>query len=94
MCVRVYVCACVFMYVSMYVCMYACIYVSMHVFMHVCMFVCMYVCIFYVFYVCMYMHTERDLENEMVRKTKFLLRLNNVKNMKKALLTSLNRIYY
>ena len=48
MCVRVFVCLCVCMYVYMYVCVYACTFLSMYVCMYVClcvyMYVCMYVC--------------------------------------------------
>jgi hypothetical protein len=60
----------------MHVCMYAC----MHVCMYACMHVCMYVCMYLFPYICI-QRKRNYLENEMVRKMKFILRLNNVKNL-------------
>ena len=52
-CVRMYVCNS--MYVFMYVCLYVC--VCMYVYMHACMYmyVCMYVCMYAIACICMYL---------------------------------------
>ena len=48
-CMYMYACICVHVYVCMYVCMYVCVYVCVYMYMCMCVYACMYmyVCIIY-----------------------------------------------